>query len=112
MPLYLDEDIASKELTSRLTAAGHSVIPVLKGASDEEAWKHAQELLAAVVTLDAKDFIALAEASPRHSGLLIVYREGDPIRDMSMAQIAGAINRVLERHGTDLGGQIINLNQS
>ena len=51
--LYLDEDIASKELTSRLAAAGHDVLSPLRGEPDSRCWRHAQEHGATVVTMNA-----------------------------------------------------------
>jgi hypothetical protein len=52
--LYLDEDIASRELTRRLRAAGHDVLPPLRGEPDVRCWRHAQERRATVVTAMAR----------------------------------------------------------
>ena len=111
MRLYLDEDIASKELTSRLAAAGHEVTPPTRGESDSRCWYHAQEQGAAVVTMNAVDFVRLAEATEGHHGLLLVYRENDPTRDMSAASIAAAVARVAEASRDGLGDAIVGLNQ-
>ena len=43
MFLYLDEDLASRELTGRLAAAGHLVVKTLREATDATAWAAAQE---------------------------------------------------------------------
>jgi hypothetical protein len=96
--LYLDEDIASKELTSRLAATGHDVLSPLRGEPDSRCWRHAQEQDAAVVTMNVVDFVRLAEATEGHSGLLLVYRENDPTRDMSAASVVAAVARVAETY--------------
>ena len=111
MRLYLDEDIASKELTSRLIAAGHEVLSPLQGEPDHRCWRHAQEQDAAVVTLNVVDFVRLAEATEGHAGLLLVYRENDPTRDMSAASIAVAVARVADTYRDGLRGAIVVLNQ-
>ena len=111
MRLYLDEDIASKELTSRLAAAGHAVLPPLRGESDARCWRHAQEQGATVLTMNVVDFVRLAEGTEGHSGLLLVYRENDPTRDMSAAAIAAAVGRVAETYLGGPRGVIAVLNQ-
>jgi len=109
--LYLDEDIASRELTSRLAAAGHDVVPPLRGEPDSRCWRHAQEQGATVVTMNVVDFVRLAEATEGHSGLLLVYRENDPTRDMSAASVVVAVARVAESYREGLHGTIAVLNQ-
>lgn len=111
MRLYLDEDIASKELTSRLAAAGHEVLSPLRGEPDSHCWRHAQEHGATVVTMNAVDFVRLAEATEGHSGLLLVYRENDPTRDMNAASVVVAVARVAETHWEGVKGVIVVLNQ-
>jgi hypothetical protein len=109
--LYLDEDVASRELTFRLAAAGHDVLSPLRGEPDSRCWRHAQEQGATVVTMNAVDFARLAEATESHAGLLLVYRENDPTRDMSAASIVAAGDRVAESHREGLAGAIAVLNQ-
>ena len=111
MRLYLDEDIASKELTARLAAAGHEVISPMRGAPDSRCWRHTQEQGAAVVTMNVVDFVRLAEATEGHHGLLLVYRENDPTRDMSAASIVTAVARVATTSRDGLRGTIVVLNQ-
>jgi hypothetical protein len=109
--LYLDEDVASRELTSRLAAAGHDVLSPLRGAPDSHCWNHAQERAATVVTMNVVDFVRLAEATEGHAGLLLVYRENDPSRDMSVAAVVAAVARVAETYRDGLEGVIAVLNQ-
>lgn len=111
MRLYLDEDIASKELTSRLAAAGHEILSPLRGEPDSHCWRHAQEHGATVVTMNVVDFVRLAEATESHAGLLLVYRENDPTRDLSAASVVAAVARVAETYWDGLEGVIAVLNQ-
>ena len=94
MRLCLDENLRSKELRSRLQAAGHDVIDPGLGISDAGVWEFAQRNSAVVLTGNAVDFEPLARASKHHAGLLLVYRDNDPRRDMTVADIATAINNV------------------
>jgi predicted nuclease of predicted toxin-antitoxin system len=108
--LYLDEDLASRELRTRLAAAGHDVVPPLLGESDAEVWAHAQRERAAVVTRNGPDFETLARRLPAHHGLLIVYLENDRRRDMTFAEIAAAIDRLAVDAGHGLDGRVVALN--
>jgi predicted nuclease of predicted toxin-antitoxin system len=109
--LYLDEDIASRELTSRLTAAGHDVLSPLRGEPDSRCWHYAQEHGATVVTMNVVDFVRLAEAAEDHAGLLLVYRENDPTRDMNAALVVAAVARIAAMYRDGLHGAIAVLNQ-
>ncbi len=111
MRLYLDEDITSKELTSRLATAGHDVLSPLRGEPDSRCWRHAQEQGATVVTMNVVDFARLTEATEGHAGLLLVYRENDPTRDMSAASVVDAVGRVADMYRDGLKGVIAVLNQ-
>ena len=109
MRLYVDEDIASLQLISRLRAAGHVVIEPLRGMSDARCWRHAQADRAVVLTMNARDYVALATTGPNH-GLLLVYRENDPTRDMTAKDIAAAVGRVADTYPDGISGQILTLN--
>jgi predicted nuclease of predicted toxin-antitoxin system len=107
--LYVDEDTASLQLVSRLRAAGHIVIEPLRGTSDARCWRHAQAEHAVLLTMNARDFAALAATGPNH-GLLLVYRENDPTRDMTAKDIAAAVDRVAETYPEGVSDQILALN--
>jgi hypothetical protein len=92
--LCLDENRRSKELRSRLLAGGHEVVAPDLGSTDPEVWAFAQRQRAAVLTGNAVDFVRLARNSEHHAGLLLVYRDNDPRRDMSSADIAAAVGNV------------------
>jgi len=109
--LYLDEDVASRELTRRLVAAGHEVLAPLRGEPDGRCWSHAQARCAAVLTMNAVDFARLAEAMPGHAGLLLLYRENDPTRDLRAEAIVAAIERISETYPGGVDGMILTVNQ-
>jgi len=108
--LVVDENLASAELLARLRKAGHDAEAVHKGASDLEVWALAQDERRALVTANA-DFDSLATATPRHYGLLLVYRDPEPTKRMGASDIAVAIERVQEIHGEAVAGKRIVLNE-
>lgn len=110
MRLYLDEDLAGKELVARLTLAGHELLSTLHGALDPSVWLHAQAEMASVVTQNGPDFQQLADATPGHWGLLVVYRVNDPTRDMPPAEVAAAIDRVAVAMPEGVQGLVLSLN--
>ena len=75
MRLLVDEDLASRELIARLTAAfpGEVLLPD-RESSDEEVWQRAQYEGAAIITGNVVDFLALARERPEHRGLLLFGR--------------------------------------
>ena len=107
--LYVDEDTASLQLITRLRAAGHVVIEPLRGMADVRCWRHAQAECAVVLTTNARDFVALAGKGAHH-GLLLVYRENNPTRDMTAKDIASAIDRVAETYPDGIAAQVLSLN--
>lgn len=110
MRIYLDEDLAGRELIARLTTAGHDLVPTLRGAPDPWAWQHAQTEKACVVTQNGPDFEELADTTPGHWGLLIVYLVNDPTRDMAPAQVAAAIDRVAVAMPEGVQDRVLSLN--
>lgn len=110
MRLYIDEDLASKELLARLTVAGNDVVATRRGISDAEAWALAQDESAVLVTANVRDFVQLASAAQSHGGLLLVFREADARRNLTFAGISDAVARVQSVHGTDLTGRVLALN--
>ena len=108
MHLYADEDTASLQLIARLRAAGHIVTEPLRGMSDARCWRQAQSESAVVLTMHARDFVALAATGPHH-GLLLVYRENDPTREMTAKDAAAAVDRVAETYPDGIADQILAL---
>jgi predicted nuclease of predicted toxin-antitoxin system len=108
--LLVDENLAGRELTSRLRRSKHQLVELSLGAPDEEVWRAAQAEGATILTLNAKDFIRLAAATRGHSGPLLVFRDNDRLRDMTAMDIAVAVDRFEEAHPEGLVGQTVVLN--
>jgi hypothetical protein len=105
-------------LISVLKEEGHEVISprtvAMRGAEDATHLRYAAAQPCPVVTAKARDFLTLhqtwQEAGRQHAGILALYRENNPRRDMTYAQIARAISR-LERAGLPLQNRFYNFNR-
>lgn len=111
MRLLVDEDLASAESMARLRRAGHHVETTEKGVLDPAVWQHAQEAGLTLVTGNADDFIAHADRTPDHQGLLAMHGERDPLKQMRAADIVAAIEQVRDVYGDTLRGTRLNLNE-
>ena len=111
MRLLLDENLDSAELMARLRQAGHHVETREKGTLDAEVWAYAQQHALAVLTANPPDFETLATGRDDHHGLLLVYGDRNPVKQMPTAEIARAIAFVEEVHGAGLQGLRVNLNE-
>jgi len=117
MRLYLDDDMDANVLIRFLQEEGHEVISpravAMRGAEDEAHLRYAAAYQCAVVTANVRDFLTLhqtwQEEGRHHAGILALYRENNPQRDMTYAQIARAISR-LERARLPLQNTFQNLN--
>jgi predicted nuclease of predicted toxin-antitoxin system len=77
--LLLDENL-SPRLVPRIAAlrafAMHVAHLGRSGASDTEVWEYAFQNDAAVVTINAGDFLVLARGAELHTGLIVLRRSG------------------------------------
>ena len=109
LPLYLDDCAFSYRLRQLLVEGGHTVQipaevdPPLTGAGDPFHFAHALETGRIILTYNPKDFLLLHNATPIHPGILAVYQDNDPSRDMSYADIVRAIAN-LQQIQPDLSG--------
>ena len=118
MRLYLDDDLDSNALTRLLEQTGHEVISPRavgrRGVADEEHLHYAAAQGLVLLTANAGDFIDLHHAwvqqGRQHSGVLIVYRENNPVKDMSFSQIAQAVT-LLEESRVPLANALHGLNR-
>jgi hypothetical protein len=66
-----------------------------------------------VLTVNARDYLALhdewQQRGEAHPGMLLVYRENNPQRDLTFAQIARAVSR-LEQSGIPVRNTYHNVN--
>jgi hypothetical protein len=103
--LYLDDCAYAKALVQLLRAAGHRVITPIEagtsGKADEVHLKFAASQGLVLLTKNPDDFAQLHEASSEHAGILVIYQDNDPDRDMAYAEIIRAISN-LERAGITL----------
>ncbi len=113
--LYLDDCAFSHELKRLLLKAGHDVEtpadvrPSLTGEDDAIHFAHAKAVGRAILTLNPGDFKELHNHNPDHHGILAVYQDNDPTKDMNYRQIVQAIAN-LESTGVTVAGGFWSLN--
>jgi hypothetical protein len=80
-----------------LLQAGHDVQvpadvdPPLTGDDDPVHFAHAKATDRVILTLNPKDFKALHNQDSNHPGILVVYQDNDPTKDMNYGDIVQAI---------------------
>lgn len=116
---YLDDCAFDYDLVAALEIAGlRAVTPIdagLLGARDEEHLAFAAAAGLPLLTKNPRDFAPPRGASgtaaaPEHAGILAVYQDNDPARDMSPADIARAVCNLLAT-GLPVAGHVHVLNQ-
>ena len=117
--LYLDDCSNSNLLADLLLRAGHRVVrPTdsgvdMDGEDDETHLAYAVEHGLTIVTKNPADFEALHDEDQEHSGILAVYQDNNPARDMTDADIVRAIanlEHAVEQGGEPIEGEFHNLN--
>ena len=109
LALYLDDCAYSHRLRQLLVDAGYDVQtpadvdPPLTGADDESHFTYGKASQRAILTLNARDFKVLHDRDSNHWGILAVYQDNDPTRDMSYGDIVQAITN-LRATGVDIFG--------
>lgn len=117
MRLYLDDDLDANALIGLLQHAGHDVVSpravAMRGSDDETHLNYAAAQHLIVLTANVRDFLTLhqtwQQSGREHAGILGVYRENNPRRDMTYAQMAQAVSR-LERSEFPVYNTFLNLN--
>ncbi len=93
--IYLDDCAYAKDLVTLLEAAGHQVTTPrqagITGREDEAHFRYAITNGLILLTKNPDDFFELHQNDPHHAGILLVYQDNDPDRDMSHAEIVRAI---------------------
>jgi hypothetical protein len=96
-----------------LQAAGHLVVtPADAGITarpDDVHFRYAAAHALVLLTKNPKDFGEFHKAGQAHAGILAVYQDNDPSRDMSYADIVRAIAN-LEQAGVEIQGEFHVLN--
>jgi hypothetical protein len=118
MRIALDDDSASRQLTSFLRKAGHDVMTPadlgIAGAADPVHLIRAIREARILLTRNARDFSLLhdliRESGGGHPGILLVHFENDPTRDLTPRGIATAVAK-LESSGVLIANELHVLNQ-
>ena len=109
----MDEDSQARAQVNLLRADGHDVVAIgelgKNGAADPQVFDLAQSLGRVLLTHNAEDFLQLQQARPGYPGVIVVYRDADPRKNMNHAQITAAIRR-LETSQVTLAGALHVLN--
>ncbi len=113
LKLLLDEDIQAKLLVTLLKKAGHDALTIndvnLTGQLDPIVFHYAKQTNRIFLTQNCHDFEDLHRINPNHPGILAVYHEANPLKDMSLKAIVKAISN-LEAAKIPLVNQFIALN--
>jgi hypothetical protein len=85
----------------------------LEGEDDHVHFGFAAAHRLTLITKNPADFKALHDLNPRHFGILAIYQDNDPSRDMSAAEIVRAIanlEQAAQSGGDPIQGMFHNLN--
>lgn len=114
LKLLVDEDIQAHRLVEMLRADGHDVVTIgeagVTGIPDVSVMELARVEQRILLTRNCDDFLVIHQTNPAHSGILAIYQDADPMKNMSYTAIVKAINN-LQNTGLSLQGQYIVLNQ-
>lgn len=112
--ILLDEDSQAKHLVNLLQAAGHDVVTVnamnLMNRPDSVVLNFARQDGRVLLTRNCDDFQELHQINSIHSGILAVYQDSDPVKNISYKEIVKAIAN-LESAEYRLQNQFVVLNQ-
>jgi predicted nuclease of predicted toxin-antitoxin system len=114
MRLYLDEDSAASVLVAMLRRGGHDVEVGQVGDRDPEVLRRAIMRGRVLLSHNHDDFRDLHDllvaAMGHHPGILVVRKDNDPSRDLSIRGITLAIEK-LEQSGLQINDEFHILNQ-
>jgi hypothetical protein len=119
LKLYLDDCSNSDLLADFLRQAGHEVVRPsdegvgLIGEDDDVHFAFAAVHGLTLITKNPADFKSLHDLDARHAGILAVYQDNDPSRDMSSADIVRTIRNLEEaaqQGGSPIHGEFHILN--
>lgn len=111
--LLIDEDTQDKILVTLLKQASHDVVTVnevnLNGKIDSIVLDFARQENRIILTQNCDDYEALHDLNSEHSGIIAIYNENNPLKNMSFKAIIKAIKN-LESANFSLSNQFIALN--
>src|SRR4051812_27841160 len=102
MRLYLDDDMAQPLLAQLLRKAGHDVVMPADvgrvGNHDADHFRYAIHEDRLILTGNHRDFPYLhelvRESQGHHPGVLLVRKDNDPTRDLSVGEVVRAIRNL------------------
>ncbi len=105
MKLLVDEDTQSRRQLKELRDAGHDVLSVgdsgNNGQADPDVLAFAQQEGRVLLTHNCADFLLLDDLVATHPGILAIYNDADPSKNMNHQQVARAITN-LEKSGVEI----------
>jgi hypothetical protein len=113
LKIYLDDCAYDKELVRLLEEAGHEIATPaqagITGRADDIHFRHAADHGLLLLTKNPDDFLELHDCDPKHAGILVIYQDNNPDRDMNNADIVRSIGNLLSA-GISLAGTVQVLN--
>ena len=98
--IYLDDCAYDRELVGQLQNAGYKAVTPfdsdLVGESDSLHFAYAAQQGFILLTRNPHDFEVLHTLNPDHAGILAIYQDNDPSKDMTVTEIVRAIGNLLE----------------
>lgn len=76
----------------------------MTGAADDRHFAHARTTSQVILTYNPADFLHLHNLASDHPGILAVYQDNDPSKDMTYADIVQAIANLENTTTTVAGG--------
>lgn len=114
MKIYLDDCLAAKTLIQLLKKRGCVVIVPedvgLRGRSDQEHFEFCRKRGYVLLTGNPSDFLELHQKESEHPGILAVYRDNNPKKDLTFQEMVRVIKKI-EKKGIALPNQFVVLNQ-
>jgi len=111
--LLVDEDTQDARLVSVLRQEAHDVLTVneagLPGQADSVVLAHAFQERRIVLTMNCRDFLELHEAAVAHAGIIGIYKDRDPRKNMTFAAMSTALANLIDS-GWEFSGQFVVLN--
>lgn len=113
LKIYLDDCLAAKILVSLLKKRGLSVVvPQAAGLEGRADWEHFEFCCRkgyVLLTANPSDFLALHQKEARHPGILAVYQDNNPKKDLNFKEMASVIQKIVKKK-IPLAGQFVILN--
>lgn len=101
MKFYLDDCLVAKTLIQLLRKGGFIVVLPeevgLQGRSDQEHFDYVRREGCVLITSNSSDFLELHQKNPQHSGILAVYQDNNPKKDLSFQEMVRVIQKILKK---------------